>query len=103
VIEIGKNSGNIHWVTKSKAYLREVGDIQINVTCLKSANANKYQASMILRNNQHKKFPSGYVMFGISGSRLYFVDSNSNDGYKLTIGSNNSSRYIKVSDETLVD
>ena len=100
MMEIGKQTGGINWVNKSKTYYRGGDDVQIGVSRYKDKIK---QASIILRNNIYKKFDTGYIIFGISGTRLYMKSSSSENGFKLTEATNGWNKYIKVKDETLTD
>lgn len=100
MFEIGKHSSGINWVGKSKTYYRGGDDVQIGISRYKD---NISQASIILRNNVYKKFDTGYIIFGISGTRLYMKASNSDDGFKLADATNGWNKYIKARDENLTD
>lgn len=99
MLEIGKHSGGINWVSKSKQYTRGDADVQVGVTTYKG----KRLGSIIIRNNLYKKFDSDYVMFGIDGSRLYFKSCTKSEGYKMSETVSNYNRYIKASDATFSD
>lgn len=100
MLEIEKNSSGIHWVKKSKIYGNRGGrDVLIST----SKYNNKVCASITLRNSQYKKFPSGYVMFGIAGTRLYLAESDSISGYKLCDNASSYNKVVKSLDSTLID
>ena len=98
MLEIGKGSGNISWVTKSKCNGKSGRDILVSV----HRSNNKAQGNITFRNKQFDKFKSGYVMFGLSGTRLYIVEADSKDGYKLC-DSVSYNKNCKVANETFAD
>lgn len=99
MLEIGKQTGSISWVTKSKPYMRANDDVQIGVSNVKG----RPTGSIIIRNNLYKKFDSEYLMFGIDGTRLYMKASDSKSGYKMCDTTSAWNRYVKVHDSTFAD
>lgn len=99
MLEIGKNSGGINWVTKSRISGKNGKDILISVT----KSGDNLHGSIIFRNKQFNKFKSGYIMFGLAGTRLYLADSNSTDGYKLCDCASSFNKTCKVSNDTFAD
>lgn len=104
MMEFGKQHDEIRWVSKSKPYIRSEADVLIGISNTKLKNGKMHRsASIIFHNNQHKKFDTEYLMFGVSGTRLYMKPCDSTMGYKLSDTGASYNRYVKVPDETFAD
>lgn len=76
------------WVTKTNSSNFSKSDVSITVN--KNGN-NKIQYSLRFRNNSYLRFcKNDFVEFAVTGTRIYFRESNEKNGFKLTNSSNNN-------------
>jgi len=79
-----KDLSKFTWVTKSKNWCKIENDIAISIARA-SGNCKRERAMVHFHNFAAKRISnSNYVMFGIDGDRLYFAESDSTSGFKMS-------------------
>ena len=86
---------DLMWVTKSNS-----AGVRADVSITKCKNGeNKPQYTMTFRNNSYLRFSKNdFIEFAVTGTRVYFRQSNERDGFKLgTATKDNKSKRFKTS------
>ena len=73
---------NLIWVGKENTNRGNKADVTISMN---KNGANKIQTHLRFRNNCFLRFTkNNYVVFAVTGARMYFKESNQKQGYQLT-------------------
>lgn len=85
---------NLNFVNKSQSSDRE-GDVYIRIN-----GKGRLSGNISFRFESWEKITKGeYIQFAVSGNRMYFVESNVKDGYKLSPEGKNQ-KVVRTTDET---
>ena len=107
MLTIQKGNPNFKWIMKQKAYARESEDIIISVTSSgpKDKAVSRSHRTTIHFHNKSKDrvTTTGYVMLGIDGDRLYFSETDSTTGFKISSQGNTDNGTLQVSDDNLLN
>lgn len=106
MMTINKNQPDFKLITKQRNCARESEDIVItliNSEKRENGSPRKQRVLIHFHNKSGERITkTGYVAFGIDGDRLYFVEAESHEGFKISKSKNEYNGTTQVSDEAFV-
>ena len=107
MLTVNKNQPNFQLITKQKTYVRESEDIVIAIVNGEKRENGKPRKQRVLIHFHNKSgeriTKTGYAAFGIDGDRLYFVEADNTEGFKISTAKNEHNGNTQVSDEAFVE
>lgn len=107
MLTIQKNQPNFKIITKSRPYSRENEDIVISIANEGTTNKGGVRRQRVMIHFHNKSgdrvTKTTYVAFGIDGDRLYFIEADNHEGFKITKGKSEYNGTCQVSDESLLE
>jgi len=96
MLTIQKGQPNFQLITRQRTCVRESEDIVLNLS--------KGRVIIYFHNKSGERITkTGYVAFGIDGDRLYFVEADSCEGFKISKTKSEHRGISQISDKAFVE